>query len=262
MFRRNRDDLPAVVPSAPAFVPASDRPRKNDRRRRPSLEGLEARQLLSNASPMASAAVSSPVPGPSAPSAPVIIRHTPLPPLRSWAGQPFEGVTASFISNSRIPAEQLAATIDWGDGQVSPGIIQPSAWGGFHVRGAHTYDTGVSGMTWVRVDVVDARTGGWLVGVEQRMAVSSPSVTRSALFSAGFQPANSQPDPANRPQPVRLRFVERRQRYHDASDRFARGEASAEDLRYIRQVRDFIEEQNKGYFEKLGDSFVDSIPFT
>ncbi|QDV33102.1 hypothetical protein [Tautonia plasticadhaerens] len=263
MFRRNRDDHPAVVPPAPASVPASDRRRHTpDRRRRPSLEGLEARQLLSNAPPMASAAVSSPVPGPSASSAPVVFRHTPLPTLRAWSGQPFEGAVASFIANTRIPADQLSATIDWGDGQASPGVIQPSPWGGFYVRGAHAYGPGTSGMTWVRVDVSDARTGGWLVGVEQRMAVSQPSASRAALVSAGFQPAASQADHAARPQPARLRFVERRQRYHDATDRFARGEASAEDIRYVSQVRDFIEDQNKSYFEKLGDTFVDSIPFT
>jgi hypothetical protein len=263
MFRRNRDDRPAVVPPAPAYVPASDRRRlKPDRRRRPGLEGLEGRQLLSTASPAISAAVASPVPEPSTPVAPVIIRHTPIPLLRAWSSQPFEGVVASFISNTKLPADQLAASIDWGDGQTSPGVVESSEWGGFHVRGGHTYDSGISGMTWVRVDVADARTGQWLVGVEQRTMVSRTSPARSALFSAGFQPAASQQDPASRPQPVRLRFVDRRQRYHEAADRFARGEASADDIRYMRQVQDFIESQNKSYFEKLGDNFIDSIPFT
>lgn len=254
MLRRFRDRLLARPP-------ASDTQRRADHRRRPSLEGLEGRQLLSTMAPSASAAVSSPDPAPHQAGVPVVVRYTSLPPLRAWAGQEFQGVVASFISNTRFAPDRLAASIDWGDGQASLGAVELSPWGGFNIRGTHTYAPNVQGPTWVRIDLVDVETGQWVTGVEQRAFVSRPSPTRAAMFASGTQVPGSQYEPTARAQPARLRFVERRQQFHDASDRFAQGTASADDMRFLRQVRAFQEEQNKGFFEKVGDSFTSGWPF-
>ncbi|RUL87644.1 hypothetical protein [Tautonia sociabilis] len=260
MIRWIRVDRAAKqAPSARSAEPA--RSRRSDRRRRPALEGMEGRQLLSAAVPATTAAVASPVPAVPTGGAPVAVRHTPMPPVRMWAGQPFDGVVASFVANTTLPADRLVAAIDWGDGTSSPATVEEDPWGGFNIRGAHTYPPGVSGMTWLRVDVADAATQQWIVGVEQRAFVSRTSPARASLFSAGFQPASSQTEAASRAQPVRLRFVERRQRYHEAADRYQQGTASADDIRYLRQILEFQRQQDKGFFEKLGDDFMNALPF-
>lgn len=228
----------------------------------PRLEGLEGKQLLSSGGLSVTSAVASPNPSPSSIATPVAIHHTPIPVIRAWATQPYDGVVASFVANTRLSSENLEATIDWGDGQVSKGTVEQSPWGGINVRGDHTYASDIRGTAWIRVDVANAETGKWMVGVEQRVVITQPSITRNALYSAGYQPVVTPPDVANRPQPARLKFVDRRQRYHTASDRYVKGTASAEDIRYLRQVRDFQEQQKKNFFEKVGDEFVNNLPFS
>ncbi|WP_169975000.1 hypothetical protein [Tautonia rosea] len=254
MLRRFRDRLLARPP-------VSGGQRRADNRRRPSLEGLEGRQLLSSVTPSASAAVSSPQPGANQSGVPVVVRYTSLPPLRAWAGQEFQGVVASFISNTQFAPDRLVASVNWGDGQASLGAVELNPWGGFNVRASHTYASNVQGPTWVRIDLVDVETGQWVTGVEQRAFVSRPSPTRTALFASGTQVPGTQFEPTDRAQPARLRFVERRQQFHDASERHSQGTASPEDLRFLRQVRNFQEEQNKGFFEKIGDNFSNAWPF-
>lgn len=245
-FRNRQDEsLHASTPS---------RPRRPDRRFRPTTDGLEGRQLLS-------VAVMSPDPGVGeGQGVPVTIRYTQLAPIRAWAGQEYNGVVASFISNSAIASDRLVATVDWGDGQSGPGTVEPNPWGGFLVRGTHEYAPNLQGPGWIRVDLADTTTGEWVTGVEQRVFISRASPARASLFASGSQvPGQQVSQPA---QPARLQFVERRQRYHDAADRHAQGTASVEDLRYLKQVLDFHEKQNRSYFQKIGDNFVNSIPFT
>src|SRR5262245_21300075 len=58
--------------------------------------------------------------------------------VAATAGSPFSGAVATFTSS--IPgslASQFAATIDWGDGSTSSGVITGS--GSFSVSGSHTY---------------------------------------------------------------------------------------------------------------------------
>jgi hypothetical protein len=237
--------------------------RRNDRsrdrlgrRRRPGVEGLEGRQLLSTVAPApAPAALAQAAPVVEQVGHPVVVQHTSLPPVRAWAGRPFDGVVASFISNSEHSSAHLVASIDWGDGHVSPGTIEPSAWGGFNVRGAHVYAPNVSGPTWLRIDLADATTGQWVTGVEQRAMVSR---TAPARFSGPAGPGALGPvvhfQPAERAQPARLRYVERRQDFHEAADRYVHGVASAEDIRYLQRVHTFIEQQNRSAWQKIGDN--------
>lgn len=244
-FRNRQDD--------PSLAPAPARPKRADRRFRPNPDGLEARQLLS-------VAVMSPDSGGERPGLPVTVRYTQLAPIRAWAGQEYHGVVASFISNSAIAPDRLAATIDWGDGQAGPGTVEPNPWGGFLVRGSHDYGANMQGPTWIRVDLADTTTGEWVTGVEQRAFISRASPARAALFTSGAQsPGQQVVQPA---QPARLQFVERRQRFHEAADRYTQGNASVEDLRYLKQVQDFHEKQNRSYLQKIGDNFINSVPFT
>ena len=229
------------------------------RRRRPSIEGLEARQLLSGLLPSpTTAAVDVPTPGPAVQSAPIVLRPISLPPIRAFARVPYEGAVASFIANAPLPPERLEATISWGDGQVGPATVVPNPWGGFDIRGEHTYGDASRGPTWIRTDVRDSASGQWIIGAEQRVSISAASPLRSALEAAGVQTGIETYEPSTQPQPARLRLVERRQRYHGAVNRYAGGAASAEDLRYIHQVQDFIARQKRTFFDK----FVDTLPFS
>jgi hypothetical protein len=56
------------------------------------------------------------------------------------AGAPFQGVVASFSDgNPNATAGEFTATISWGDGASSMGVVQSNGQGGFTVSGAHTY---------------------------------------------------------------------------------------------------------------------------
>jgi hypothetical protein len=57
-------------------------------------------------------------------------------------GQSFSGTVATFTDvNSSLGAGTFTATIDWGDGTTSSGVITASAGGGFTVSGTHTYSS-------------------------------------------------------------------------------------------------------------------------
>jgi uncharacterized secreted protein with C-terminal beta-propeller domain len=53
-------------------------------------------------------------------------------------GVPFSGVVSSFTLTN---PDTVTATINWGDGQFSPGTVQPNSQGGYDVVGSHTYST-------------------------------------------------------------------------------------------------------------------------
>jgi hypothetical protein len=55
-------------------------------------------------------------------------------------GTSASGIVASFTSaNGSAPASQYAATIDWGDGTTSAGVVSDNLSGGFDVTATHTY---------------------------------------------------------------------------------------------------------------------------
>jgi virginiamycin B lyase len=58
--------------------------------------------------------------------------------IESTSGMPFSGVLATFSPPASAPAP-LEAQIDWGDGQVSAGTVQPASGGTMAVTGTHTY---------------------------------------------------------------------------------------------------------------------------
>jgi hypothetical protein len=70
---------------------------------------------------------------------------------------PFGGVVATFTdANSRGQAGENRATINWGDGTISAGLVANARGGGFSVIGAHIFGSGGS----FPITVTIASTGG------------------------------------------------------------------------------------------------------
>ncbi len=74
-------------------------------------------------------------------------------PIQTTEGVPFNGVVATFIDTDPDPmnAGDYAATIDWGDGVVSPGTIAALGGNQFQVVGYHVFAGGTHPVS-VRID--------------------------------------------------------------------------------------------------------------
>ncbi|HEX5442235.1 MAG TPA: DUF4214 domain-containing protein, partial [Pirellulales bacterium] len=85
---------------------------------------------------------------------------------------PFSGPVATFShGNGGEAADGFAATINWGDGTITPGEIKPAS-GHYEVDGSHTYSaTGVFAMT-VLIDDLDSGSAS---------ASSTATITASAV---------------------------------------------------------------------------------
>jgi hypothetical protein len=60
--------------------------------------------------------------------------------VSATAGQPFSGVVATIRDTFQgVTANSLQATIAWGDGQISAGMVSANSDGTFSVRGTNTY---------------------------------------------------------------------------------------------------------------------------
>lgn len=60
--------------------------------------------------------------------------------IQATAGQVFNGTVATFTDvNAGAVAADFTATINWGDGTSSPGVVVADPNGGFDVTGTHTY---------------------------------------------------------------------------------------------------------------------------
>lgn len=113
-------------------IPGNRRPSRRRRRvrRRPVLEWLEGRALLSTTAG-----------GPAG----IVAESTPTVPaavIRPTAGVPFTGVVATFLDSGTGTPADFQATIAWGDGNLSAGTIAaPPGAGYFTVTGTDTYAT-------------------------------------------------------------------------------------------------------------------------
>ena len=75
-------------------------------------------------------------------------------PITAIVGSPFSGAVAAFTdTNPQDLANGYLATIQWGDGSYSAGVISGSAVAGYTVTGAHTYTTSGSFTDAVTVSV-------------------------------------------------------------------------------------------------------------
>jgi hypothetical protein len=76
------------------------------------------------------------------------------PGIAATAGLTFNGLVATFSDlDPNGVAGNFTATIDWGDGHITPGVISSNANGGFNVNGNNTYAGG--GKFPVTVDIAD-----------------------------------------------------------------------------------------------------------
>jgi len=98
--------------------------------------------------------------------------------LSGVEGAQFSGAVASFTdADSTLGAGSFSATINWGDGASSTGVITSNGVGGFNVSGTHTYEEEGSYTVGVTVNV----TGG-SAGSNSSVA----SISDAAITAAGF----------------------------------------------------------------------------
>jgi len=261
------------VPLRAGFLRAS-RSEAVDRRRRPSLERCEDRQLLSsglpvpaNPPPEVQSGAAATAGAPSVPvAASAAFAPVRMPILRAEAGQPFNGVVATFVSNTELDPGRLVATIEWDDGTSSPATLSANPWGGLDASGTHTFAAQERGLRTIHIEVRDAATQAWLFGQDQRLWIGRPRLqtqtqtqTPSAFATpSSGDPLDVRPEPSQRRAPGRLRFEGRRQEFRGALDHFRAGTATPSERQLLRRVHAWMEQQNKGFF----DDFVDGLPFT
>jgi hypothetical protein len=91
---------------------------------------------------------------------------------------PFSAVVASFTDDNLLaPVTDFQATIQWGAGQTSAGLIVPNHQGGYDVRGTHSYPTGgtysPAGGDSLHVTITDV--GGSQVAADSTAIVAIPT---------------------------------------------------------------------------------------
>lgn len=122
---------------------------------------------------------------------PVVVDDAPLSAsaitLNSVEGATFNGTGASFADANPFPQiGSFSATINWGDGKSTLGMIVPNTAGGFDVQGTHVYAE--EGTLPVTVTIDD--TGGSQATAVSTAQISDPAVvaTASAFTAAGGSP--------------------------------------------------------------------------
>jgi len=104
--------------------------------------------------------------------------------LAPQQGVPFNGVVATFTdTNTANVASDFIATIDWGDGTMTPGTVAGGG-GTFTVSGTHTYTT--SGPFTVTVTLADDPPGTATATVTSPASVSVGVVSIPALDLRGL----------------------------------------------------------------------------
>ena len=108
---------------------------------------------------------------------PTVVADAPLTSsgtsFTTLQGRSYTGVVASFTdADPNGTASDYSATIDWGTGQTSTGVITPNGSGGFNVTGTNIYS--VSGTDAITVTISD-------VGGSSTVATSSATVTPTSI---------------------------------------------------------------------------------
>jgi hypothetical protein len=111
--------------------------------------------------------------------APII--GVPAAPLQTVAGTPFSGVVGSFSEYSLAPlSDFIDTTIDWGDGQTSPGTISAGPDGTFVVSGSITYHSAGNFIPRITVTDVGGSVGTFTVGAtvaDPPIAITSNAIS-------------------------------------------------------------------------------------
>jgi streptogramin lyase len=104
--------------------------------------------------------------------------------VTSTEGAAFSGVVASFTdADPAAAAINFTASIAWGDGSASTGIISANSSGSFNVSGTHTYAE--EGQFSVSVTITDVDTSHD-VGQNTATATSTAKVADAPLSAVGF----------------------------------------------------------------------------
>jgi hypothetical protein len=102
--------------------------------------------------------------------------------LSAVEGAPFYAVVASFVDgNPLAPAASFSASITWGNGNTSPGIINAQGNGHFTVSGTNTYD--YPGKDPISVSIDDI---GGATAIASSMAVVAGAALAPAASSTEF----------------------------------------------------------------------------
>jgi cyclophilin family peptidyl-prolyl cis-trans isomerase len=116
-------------------------------------------------------------------------------PVSATKGSAFSGMVATFTdADVNAAAGDFSATITWGDGTTSPGVVMAQPGGGFVVNGSHVYAQ--SGSFSVGTSITDVNTADDVPGATAQAqgpaAVAAPSgtpnqrlVDRLAVFLLG-----------------------------------------------------------------------------
>jgi hypothetical protein len=98
-----------------------------------------------------------------------------VPKASATVATAFNGVVATFSdSDPTAKASQFTATINWGDGHTSNGVVQQNAQGGFDVVGTNTF--GIAGLIPTSVHIQDF-TGSPELDVANVMQVAAAATT-------------------------------------------------------------------------------------
>jgi uncharacterized protein YunC (DUF1805 family) len=103
-------------------------------------------------------------------------------PFSYVEGSAFAGTVATFVDlNPNSQASDFTATITWGDGQSSAGVITSDGQGGFIVSGAHTYQ--MLGSYGFSVQIIDTIGGAATTVLGIATILDAPLDAQSVSFS-------------------------------------------------------------------------------
>jgi hypothetical protein len=99
-------------------------------------------------------------------------------------GTAFSGVVATFSDNTAAQASQFTATINWGNGHISNGVVQANTQGGFDVMGTNVFDAAVT--TPVAVHIADF---GGAANLDVANVIQVTAATTTITLSVAPSPA-------------------------------------------------------------------------
>ncbi len=101
--------------------------------------------------------------------------------INAVAGQEFSGQVATFtLLDATTAIANLSASIDWGDGNVSPGAITDMGGGSFQVTGSNTYDAPDVAPVLVQIRYA---TGDAAAGLSTATIVDGPPTVATAAVA-------------------------------------------------------------------------------
>jgi Bacterial Ig-like domain len=112
------------------------------------------------------------------------------PAITGVAGQSFTGLVGAFTQFAGAPPSAFDATIDWGDGSTSTGVItsDPTVTGQFDVSGTHTYANFGAYSIMVTVNLTGTTTTGTLTNTATiaDVPLSGTAIPISAVAGVAF----------------------------------------------------------------------------